>query len=231
VGFRLLWVGGYNTWVDEETLFAAVEGAMAKNADIYYISTGGEIEGLDDSTYARFRAKVAKSEFKERFIFLGWIETAQIPSLYLSVDAGINVDLLCVETETGARNRINEMMKFGLPVITTLGSEIASEVGRAGAGLTVTSGDISGLTAAILEMAVDQKDYGQKGARYIEEKCNYRVLTQPLVEWLGSAAPAPDRDVKVDFGARGKLKTAKRYLKQSGWKKFLKKLYQKFRLR
>ena len=226
-GFKLLWMGGYNTWVDEETLFNGVEAAMKKNPDLYYISTGGKIEGLDGSTFGRFKAKVDKSKFKDRFLFLGWIETSDIPSLYRSVDAGLNVDLMCVETKTGARNRINEMMKFGLPIITTLGSEIADEVEGAGAGLVLKSGDSSGLCSVILEMSKDQKDYGKQGAIYIEKNCNYRALIKDLTNWLENPLPAPDRNIRVSFGIKGKLKMARSYLKQNGFRKFFRKFLQK----
>lgn len=230
-GFKVLWLGGYNTWVDENTLFKGVEQAMRVNPKIYYVSTGGKIQGLDDSSFGRFMAKVEASRFKDRFIFLGWIETKDIPSLYRSVDAGLNVDLMCIETETGARNRINEMMKFGVPVITTSGSEIAAEVGGAGAGIVLKSGDDAGLCKAILNMAEDQKDYGERGALYIKERCNYRVLSEPLIDWLENFSPSPDRGIKVNFGKRGLVKAARAYLKQNGLKKFLKKLRQKIRLR
>jgi glycosyltransferase involved in cell wall biosynthesis len=128
--FVLLWVGGYNTWVDEFTLFTGVSDAMEKCEKLYFVSTGGQISGLDNGTFSRFKKMIDESKFKNRFIFLGWIETADIPYIYARANAGINVDRKCVETYTGARNRINEMMKFGVPVITTLGSEISREVGK-----------------------------------------------------------------------------------------------------
>ncbi len=221
--FVLLWVGGYNTWVDEITLFKAVNDAMTKCEKLHYVSTGGEISGLDNKTFAKFKKMIEESPHKNRFIFLGWVDTSQIPSLYKRAQAGINVDRRCVETLTGARNRINEMMKFGLPVVTTLGSEIAGEVEKAGhagghamggqgAGLAAKSGDHLALTQAICAMYEEWrggggretpkfKQYGKNGQEYIRTFCNYETTVKPLLEWLENPRPAPDRNVKIKLGA------------------------------
>lgn len=212
--FVLLWIGGYNTWVDEFTLFKAVNEAMQKCPNLYFVSTGGEIAGLDNFTFAKFKKMIDGSECKERFVFLGWVETAEIPSLYKRAQAGLNVDRRCLETMTGARNRINEMMKFGLPVITTKGSEIACEVSRVGAGVAVKSGDHAALGKAIEELygewrsgggreTVKFKEYGKKGREYIEMHCNYEEALRPLLAWLENPRPAPDRGVRVGGFVRG----------------------------
>lgn len=228
---KAVWVGGYNTWVDEEVLFHALDKAMADNQNLYFVSTGGEIAGLDNKTFSRFKELVENSKFKERFVFLGWLKTEQMPLLYKVADFGLNVDRMCVETATGARNRINEMMKFGLPVISTLGSEIAHEMQKAGAGVAVKSGDVEALTAAILGMCAERNFYGDKGSLYIEEHCNYAVTLKPVIEWLKSGAPvAPDRNVAVNFGKVGRLKAGIRYLRENGIKKFLKKMWQRVRI-
>lgn len=233
--FVLLWLGGYNTWVDEFTLFKGVIEAMEKNEKIYFLSTGGGIKGLDNGTFARFQKMIAESEYKGRFIFLGWIDSSEIPLLYSRAQVGLNIDRRCIETATGARNRINEMMKFGLPVITTLGSEISYEVVVAAAGLGVKSGDHKALTTAILEMSgakseqggqdshADGRDrsktdhvteklrtFGQNGQKYIKEFCNYKTTLKPLLDWLENPRPAPDRNVRVDLSGDGGLSSSMR---------------------
>lgn len=253
--FVLLWLGGYNTWVDEFTLFKAVNEAMVKCGKLYFVSTGGGIAGLDNSTFAKFKKMIEGSANKERFVFLGWVDTAEIPSLYKRAQAGLNVDRRCVETMTGARNRINEMMKFGLPVITTKGSEIADEVSRVGAGVAVKSGDHVALSKAIEELygewrggggreTVKFKEYGKKGREYIGRHCNYEETLRPLLAWLENPRPAPDRGVRVrGFGSGiggvagggilGKLRGLPglramwRYLKQNGFKKSWRKFLQR----
>lgn len=233
--FVLLWMGGYNTWVDEVTLFKGVARAMEQCEKLYFVSTGGAIPGLDSDTFLKFKEMVEASEYRDRFVFLGWVSSGAIPYIYKHASAGINVDRKCTETLTGARNRINEMMKFGLPVITTLGSEISFEVERAGAGLGVQSGSVAELTEAIAAMyegwhvgagreSVEFKKFGENGKRYIEEECNYEYLQKPLIEWLENPRPAPDRNVRLNFGRGGFVRSAWKYLRENGVRKALKKL-------
>ncbi len=220
-------------------MFKGVESAMRACGKLYFVSTGGDIPGLDNKTFAKFRAMIEESEFKDRFVFLGWVETAKMPDLYDRADCGINVDRNCVETLTGARNRINEMMKFGLPVITTLGSEISYEAEKAGGGICVRSGDHEGLCGAIAAMYEEWRgggelssrkfrDYGKKGRTYVEEFCGYERLLGPLLKWLENPRPAPDRGVRISFSPV-RLRMMWRYFKENGFKKSFKKFLQKVR--
>jgi len=238
-GFKILWMGGYNTWVDEKTLFKGVEDAMRKNSDVYYISTGGKIAGLDDKTFQRFIDLVDASEFKDRFLFLGWVKTEEIPSIYRGCDLGLNVDRMCTETLTGARNRINEMMKFSLPVVSTIGSEISYELVRVKAGIGVKSWDSGDLSDKILEaydMWKNDKNsfdqMGVNGANYISSDCNYKKLCAEFIDWVSSPSVkrAPDFETKVSLSKSGlNFSAIFRYFRENGLKKFLKKALQKIK--
>jgi glycosyltransferase involved in cell wall biosynthesis len=231
--FILLWLGGYNTWVDEVTLFKGVVAAMEECEKLYFVSTGGEIKGLDNKTFAKFKEMIEGSRFKDRFVFLGWVDTEVIPHIYKRADCGLNVDRKCVETLTGARNRINEMMKFGLPVVTTLGSEISYEVERVGAGIGVRSGKYGELGDAIVSIYKEWSGgrglgkYGKNGQKYIEEECNYGKLMLPLLKWLENPRPAPDRTVNLNLKKGLGVKGAWKYLRENGFKKAFKKLRRK----
>ena len=41
---------------------------------------------------------IDESEYKDRFKFLGWVETKNIPYIYKRANIGINVDKKCTET-------------------------------------------------------------------------------------------------------------------------------------
>ena len=232
--FNLLWLGGYNTWADTETLFAGLETAMKAQEDIYYISTGGQIAGLDDTSFNRFLQKIEKSKLKDRFIFLGWIKTEEIPSIYRKATVGLNIDKMCYETTTGARNRINEMMKFGLPVLTTAGSEIAGALDIAEAGVKIKSGDSKELAKAILEIYADWEKggeklakYGENGEKYTKKIGNYNTTCKILIDWIKDSMRAPDADVKVSLNKKFTLTSVGKYLKDNGVKKTLRKILQK----
>ncbi len=234
--FIVLWVGGYNTWADETTLFKGLEKAMKGCENLFFVSTGGQIKGLDNKTFSNFQQMVEKSEYKNRFKFLGWIKTDEIPSLYAKAHVGLNVDKLCTETLTGARNRINEMMKYGLPVITSLGSEISHEVERHKSGLTFKSADFDAFAENILTIYREWnggnsdekfKQYGDNGKKYISEECNYHKIMQPLINWLTNPHRAPDADLKVVMERKLSTAALYRYLKENGLKKSFKKFLQK----
>lgn len=227
--FLCLWAGGYNTWVDEVTLFKGMEFAMKENKNVYFVSTGGEIAGLENKAFENFKKMVDESEFKERFVFLGWVETKFMPFVYKIAHLGLSVDLDCIETYTGARNRINEMMKYGLPVVTTLGSEIADEVVNCGAGIGVKSGDFEALGRAIVKMAgasaAQVNSYGGAGLSYTKEN-DYGKVMAALNEWLKKPEHAPDYGSAVRLeGFRAHFSSAWRYLRQKGVRKFLSRIF------
>lgn len=193
--FVVSFIGGYNNWVDEKTLFEGVEKAMKKDKKIQFVSTGGAIKSVSNITFSNFLERIEKSEYKNRFHFLGWIETEDMAKVYHESDAGINIDFLCAETETGARNRINEMMKFSLPVITTLGSEIADDVNKYSCGIAVESGNSQAVCDAILELKNNselKKQMGENGAKTCENIFNEDVLLKPVLEYVENLKKAPD---------------------------------------
>jgi len=239
--FVILWLGSYSSWVDEETLFKAVEAAIkesegvdddekwaaglenpsrtptgsgrvsASRRKIYFVSTGGLSEepnlasagGLGraqlsffpplsrhepaNKTYLKFKEMIGLSQFQDRFVFLGWVPAKHIPYLYNEADMGINVDRKCLQTLTDSRNRLLEMMKFRLPVVTTLGTELSWRVDACGSGIGVASGDVLGLKEAILELyrnPARRKDYGDRGRKFVEQYCSYEQVMKPFAAWV-----------------------------------------------
>ena len=70
--FVILWSGGYNYWTDPKFLFDFIEGAMAADSRIHYVSTGGAIEGYNNETYNEFVKHVETSTHRDRYHLLGW---------------------------------------------------------------------------------------------------------------------------------------------------------------
>lgn len=193
--FILLWLGGYNDWCDPVTLFQGVEQAMEKNPRIHYVSTGGQIHGVNDVTFPRLKALVDRSPHRDRFHFQGWVPTEDVSNYLAEADAGINVDRVCYESIYGARHRIIEMLRAGLPIVTTNLTEISREVERAGAGMVFPAEDPENLAEAILEAAEHPgvlMDMGVHGQRLFLEKFTDEVTAAPLLEWLKNPVHAPD---------------------------------------
>ena len=238
--FVIAWIGGYNNWVDEETLFHSVESAMSQNDKIYFVSTGGAIKNIANTTFSRFLSRINASPYKERFIFLGWIETADMRKIYQESDIGINIDFLCIETETGARNRLNEMIKFGLPVVTTGGSEIAEAIGKHKAGICVSNvysrkkidreNIIKNISKAILTLSKSDKsdflEYRQGGQKLSTEIFSEDLIQKPVVDF----AQNPEKSILTPLPIQSPLfflKNAFLYLKRNGIKIFWSKIKQR----
>jgi len=194
--FICLWLGGYNLWQDMETLFAGLEGAMARNPRIHYVSTGGMIAGHDDYSFGQLRAMIERSPHRERYHFVGWLPFDQVDALCCECNVGLNVDGLCYESIIGARNRITDMMRVGLPVVTTVVTEISQVIAAEECGFGCPVGDAEALAQALVHAAEHPDDLarrGERGRRYFESHYALAESGRPLREWAaGSPAKAPD---------------------------------------
>ena len=192
----------------------ARSGAGVRDArrKICFVSTGGLSDELKhepaNKTFLKFKEMVGLSRFKDRFVFLGWVPAKHIPYLYREADVGMNVDRRCLETNTGSRNRILEMMKFNLPVITTLGTELSYQVQSTGGCRGVQSGSPEELRDAVLELYKNparRKDYGDKGRRYIDQYCPYDRVMKPFERWIeGVTGPTGTAGAGGSSGAAGR---------------------------
>ena len=193
--FVVLWSGGFNTWTNVNLLYEALARAMEKNERIYFVSTGGSIDGHDEITYTKFHKLLAASPHRKRFILLGWIEAELLPIVYSESDVGINVDAENYETLFGARNRITNMLAAGLPVITTLGTEISITIKEQRLGRTIPLNDSDAMAEAILEMAENSnqtREMAHASRQFAIEQYSYPATTKPMREWAREPRLAPD---------------------------------------
>jgi glycosyltransferase involved in cell wall biosynthesis len=230
--FVLGQIGGFNNWLDEKSLFEGVERSMAEDSDIFFVSSGGVIAGVANSPFGRFQKRVAASRYANRFIFLGWIAAEDIPALYAESDIGIMADISCLETETGARNRLTEMLSFGLPILTTRGSEVAADIDRWECGKVVESGDSIKIKEAILELKKNvelRKTYRDNSRQICRTLLKNEVVMSPLLEWIQSTAVLTHqfRQNLSPSSFFPKIQGAFRYLHEKGFRKFWQKLRQK----
>ncbi len=229
--FVVAWIGGYNNWVDEQALFEGIEKAMSTMSNLYFVSTGGAIPKVANDTFGRFRQRIDMSKFKNRFIFLGWIASEDMKKIYAESDVGINIDFKCIETESGARNRINEMMKFGLPVVSTNGSEIGKAVGEYGAGISIgyknTSEDLANAIDTMAKMSKEErKKMGKNGQKVIFEIFAEAVVMKPVVKFIENPNISKYPSLAQE-GIRMLAQNAWWYAKKNGWKTLWNKIVQR----
>ncbi|MFB3882102.1 MAG: glycosyltransferase [Armatimonadota bacterium] len=192
----VLWAGGYNTWTDVDTLFAGMTAAMAEEPRLRFVSLGGAMPGRDEETFYRFRTMVEESEFADRFVFVGWVANEEVPNYYFESDIGINIDRYSYEMLIGCRYRILDMLRAGLPVVTTLGTEISYVVEQERLGATFAPGDADGLRNALVGLARDEsrrKRCAERAREYVLRRRLVADVMRPLVEWAQDPQPSPDR--------------------------------------
>ena len=197
--FLVLWSGGYNTWTDVDTLFNGLQEAMSQNPRIKFISTGGNISGHDDFTYRDFQQKIEQSPYKDRFILLGWISSKDIPTVYSECDLGLNIDGLNYEVVFGARNRLNSMLRSGIPVLTTLGTEVTEILNDHQLALSFERGNPKSLAEQILWAAQHRgeiKSMGAQGQTFVLSEWSRVKTTLAVQAWAKNPTHSPDWNTK-----------------------------------
>lgn len=227
--FTLLWIGGINAWADEKTLFIALEKSMSENKKIHFVMTGGILRGIDEKSFPRFQERVKHSKFADRFHFLDWVKTEDFPSLFWECDAGINIDRPCIETTFGARNRLNEMLRYSLPIISTTGTEVMSHIVERGGGIPCNMSDAEGISQIILSLSYGEED--QEKRRKAQENLRRNdfsgtITTKGFRQWIQN--PQKNTFFSVSLSQGGKLGAGISYWKQRGAKSFFHKLWYLF---
>ena len=194
--FVVLWCGGYNTWTDVDTLFAALESVMARDPRVRFVSIGASAYSAPQTQYQRFESMIERSAHRARYHLLGWRPWGQIAGYYRDSDVGLNVDAMHYETVYGTRTRLLEMMSAGLPVITTEGCELSYRLRDHGAGLSFAAGDNHALAGHILSLSRDPERRDQLARRALEcarADLSFAETTRPVRDWVKSPSLAPDR--------------------------------------
>lgn len=197
----VLHTGGYNTWMDEASLFAGLELAMRADPRIRFVSTGGAIKGHNEKTFEDFCRRVEASKFQNRFHFAGWVPTDLVWEYLTESDMAVNIDLPCHEGTMGWRNRIVDWALAELPILTTPLSEISRDLGQHGCAEVFAFQDPEALSQAILHIANDlegARKVGEKARQFVIEKYDYEKLIEPLAAWVANPTVAPDLPTPFD---------------------------------
>jgi glycosyltransferase involved in cell wall biosynthesis len=204
--FAVLWTGGFNTWTDTSMLAGALSLAMEQLPDMRFVCSGGAIPGHDELSFRRFQDLMEQTGFSERCLYLGWVESGELEALHRECDLAVNVDSMNYETYFGARNRITNWMGLGIPIVTTVGTEISEVLEDHELGYTVKTGDVVGLSEVFLRAArrpAERKAFGTKARKFALEHFNYEATTRGLLKWAAQPQLAPDNSEKVKLAQPG----------------------------
>ena len=202
--FVVLWTGGYNTWTDVDTLYDGLTKAMAKNPDIKFVSTGGEIPEQDLKTYPHFLELINNGDFKTSFIMNGWINGKDVPNYYFEADIGINIDKDIYEVRLGSKNRILDWMRAGLCVLSSNVCELTEIIENEKIGYTFKAHDPEDLAEKLVYLAENKEEtVGRaKNAKiYGRKHFNFKSTIQDVLLWVEDPVFAPDKfkDKKIFF--------------------------------
>ncbi|MBX7245190.1 MAG: glycosyltransferase [Candidatus Sumerlaeaceae bacterium] len=198
--FVIIWSGGFNTWTDARSLAGALSLAMEQEPRIHFVATGGAIPGHDEITYETFKSEMLKTGYLDRCHLLDWVEAQEIFALYREGDLGINIDSLNYETVFGARNRLTNMMAAGLPVLTTLGTEISEIIDENKLGYVVRIGRVNDYADALIRAAknpAERRAFATRARKFVAENFSYEATTRSLIAWADNPQIAPDNVEKL----------------------------------
>ncbi len=193
--FVVLWSGGYNTWTDVDTLMDGLEIAMSHNPDIWFVSTGGQIDGHDERTYPEFIERVNRSPHSHRFVIRGWVPKEDVHNYYLESNIGINIDRFMYEGMFGSKNRVLDWMRAALPCLIGELCELSIQMPALKIGYSYPLNNPEKLAEKLLQLAAHPDDVAATGRRaqaYGFEHLSFSATTQPFQEWLTHPTAAPD---------------------------------------
>lgn len=195
-GTKFLWAGSFTTWTDAKTLAQGFANALKKE-EMHLIVTGGKVDGHDEVSIVQFQELCQELQIEDHVHFTGWLEINDLTPYMVHSDFGLCIDKPCLETEIGARYRITNMLAFGLPVITTLGTEISHFIEEQRLGFTSKLESAESLSET-LEKASKLQDAWKNKHQDIQLIADrffgYKQVLSPLGEWMKSPQNATDKE-------------------------------------
>jgi len=202
--FVVLFCGGYNTWLDGETLLAGLLRAMDRDPAIHFVSTGGGLRGHDEGSYLRFRSAALASPHARRFHFCGWVPGDALAPLHARAQVSVFCDLPCYEAEFGARTRILESLERGVPVAATDSCDLTHELAGTEGFHPLVAGDPESVASVLVELSAARRAgtavarQSRGGWETLRERYSLEATTAPLLAWLKHPERAPG-GAPVDF--------------------------------
>ena len=196
--FVVLWSGGFNTWGDVDTLFEALELAMAERPEIRFVSTGGAIVGQDEDSYGRFAVRVHASKLRDRFLLKGRLPAIEASRYLARADLGVVTEKPIYERTLGSSARMVDWLGRGLPFVCAGVSELGATLAARDCVLTYVPGDARELARRLTAAAADPGALcalGERGRAFALEHLSFERTARPLLEWVASAERLPDASV------------------------------------
>ena len=183
---KILFLGSFNNWVDEVTLIESFAYAKRKNPNLVLILTGKKENIFGNQKYEIFMKLAEEYKLKDSIFHLGFIDYLDMKSIIEFCDLGLVCDLDIYESQLGARNRINEMIKFKLPVVCTQSSQISKTINQLNPNFTSPCGDFKTLAKNIFWVLNkdNKKEINRALKTFNSTYLDNNQLLQPIKDFL-----------------------------------------------
>jgi glycosyltransferase involved in cell wall biosynthesis len=133
----------------------------------------------------------------------GWVEFDRVPRMIKESTICLIPHLRSEHTDTTLPNKIFDYMALGKPVIASNCRPLERIIREEECGLVFNSGDSVDLSAKVIQLLSDrhQKVYGSKGRRAVEQKYNWAMDSQRIMDFI-EGIPGSAKDRK-DYPLRG----------------------------
>lgn len=193
----VLWPGGIWNWLDPLTLIEAWPSVLARHPEARLVFLGVRppnpaIPAHRVASRAMERA-IAMGEMGRSIFFLEWLSYADHASALGEAHVGVTLHPDTVEARFSIRTRTLACFWAGLPVVTTVGDELADVVTEQGVGRTVPAGDAAAVAHALNELLNNPK--GALAERFgpLRDRYRWRRQVLPLRDYCLRGSYAADR--------------------------------------
>jgi glycosyltransferase involved in cell wall biosynthesis/GT2 family glycosyltransferase len=195
----ILWGGGIYNWFDPLTLLHAVDRLRRRvpNVRLFFMGLkhpNPDIPEMRMAVSARALSDQLGLTGTHVFFNEGWVEYDDRQNYLIEADIGVSTHIDHVETAMSFRTRILDYLWASLPVVCTAGDSLADLVESHGLGLTVPSGDVDALEAALFRI-LDDEGFRKGCVENVAQVAPGLVWSQglrPLVDFCRAPRRAPD---------------------------------------
>ncbi len=194
--YTIMWCGSFNTWMDVPTLTRGITGALKANPALRLLVVGGKINGYNEISYNEFISGIREAGVEGSVTLMDWQPLSAMQKLYEQCDLGLSIDRFTYEAELGSRTRLINFLAAGLPVASTVVTELSQDLERDGMLFPFELGNADSLTSILLEAAdspASKRLREGECRRYAFEKYNGATWGIELRQWLESPRISLDK--------------------------------------
>ena len=195
----ILWGGGIYNWFDPITLIEAVDRLKERRPKVRLFFMGAKHPDPDVGEMRMVTAARERSDelgLTDVHVFFNdtWVPYEERHEYLLDADVGVSITLEHVESAFSSRARILDYIWATLPIVATVGDELAELVAREALGLTVPAGDVGALEEALFRV-LDEEEFAamcRKNLAAVGPRFTWSQVLSPLVSFCRAPRRAPD---------------------------------------